>query len=344
MRYLFGTPQNFHDFVNLISAKDKIGIFSHTDVDGLASAVFLTKILESKNLKVDFLEFFNYEVGILKKKFKGKLCDKLFLTDWYADEFEEDLDYLRKKSDVLVFDHHPLNENLKNKKGIIKTESSYCSAHALFDLAKNYFDVKDLENLFYASLIFDYTITDERVLKILKEKYPKITKENVFESEPGRFGKKIDNALNYHISDIKKVYDLVLENDLSSFDEINKIVEKDIIENEKRFMKKAEYFSDKNLHFGYFNPKFAKTSTIISKLSYDNPDKIFVMVSDIKEKKDDVKVSSRYQKGDLDLGEILHQLSKNLEGSTFGGHAKAAGGSFPKKYLGEFKKLLLKSL
>ena len=46
MKYLLGSKKDFHDFINLISKEDKVGIVTHTDVDGVVSGIFLQKILK----------------------------------------------------------------------------------------------------------------------------------------------------------------------------------------------------------------------------------------------------------------------------------------------------------
>src|SRR4030043_1416412 len=142
-RYVLGSEKMFYDFIDSLSRKDKIGIVTHTDLDGLASGIFLQKILESRDLKIDFIEFLNYEFKTLKKVINREY-DVLFFTDWNVDSYPEELGDIRRRSRFLVMDHHPPNPELKDKSNIIKTESDYCSSHFLFDLAenKNYFDTK----------------------------------------------------------------------------------------------------------------------------------------------------------------------------------------------------------
>ena len=53
MIFLQGSKKEFFDF---ISKEDKIGILTHNDLDGIASAIFLEEILNIKNLKVDFIK------------------------------------------------------------------------------------------------------------------------------------------------------------------------------------------------------------------------------------------------------------------------------------------------
>ena len=344
MKYILGSPKEFYDFVDSIKSDDYVGIFSHTDVDGLASSIFLTKILEAKKIKVEVIDFFNYEKDILKKKIIGKNCNKLFLTDWNADQYPEDLDYLRTKADILVIDHHPLNESLNNKKGVIKTESSYCSAHTIFDLGKKYLKTRNFEELLYASLIYDYTISDERIIKIMNKHYPGVEKHNAHDSGPGIFGRKINAALTYFFPDVRKVYDLFMRGDFEEFDKADKVLFNEANYWKQKYMDEAEFIQDKNVYFFYANPKFSISSGIVSQLSYKNPHEIFIFVSDIKEERGYVKMSSRAQSGKINLGEVLKEISKELEDSVMGGHVKAAGGSFKKKDLMKFRKLFLERI
>jgi len=345
-KYLVGSEEDFDDFLNSISKEDKIGLITHVDLDGIASGILTDKILESKGLKLDFVEFLQYGSDVLKPILKKKF-DVLFFTDWNVDNFPEDLDNLRKKYRVFVVDHHPPNETLKNKEGMIKTESKYCSAHTLFDLINKYkyFDTKSLEWLVCSTIILDYTFDKEENLKFLNSIYPGINRENVFDSEPGKIGTKIANALIYYNNDVRKVYDFTFKEDFSKLEEADKKIRSEIEKGIGIFKKEAEYFPEKKLRFYYGNLKYSLPSVIASQVSekYFREETV-VFVSDIEDKKDFVKLSSRNQTGNVDLGKILKKSVEGFDDSSAGGHVKAAAGSFPKKYLPEFKKRLLNNL
>lgn len=345
MEYLLGSPNDFHDFVNSISKDDKVGIVTHTDVDGIASGILLQKILESKNIKPSFIEFLNYGAEVLKDLSERKGYNKLFFTDWLVDEDIEGLKSLRKKGEVLVFDHHPLNKNLEDKNNIIKTEPRYCSAHALFDLAKNYFDAKSLEWLACSAIIADYTFKDERNFEFLKSVYPEIDEEKIFESIPGKIAKKIDNSLIYYNPEIRKVYNLVLNKDFSELEKANKIIEEETEIWIKKFKNEAEHFPKKNLYFYYANPKHRISRILATRISSEYfPKDTIIIISDKRKDKNHLGINSRNQTGNIKLGEVLGNCIKGFENSTAGGHDRAAGGDFPKKYLSEFKQRLLREL
>jgi single-stranded DNA-specific DHH superfamily exonuclease len=345
-RYIIGSQEDFHDFVNSLNKKDKIGIITHTDLDGLASGLFLEKILESRNLKIDFIEFLDYGADVLNS-FLKKDVDVLFFTDWNVDNFLEPLEKLRNKFKVFVVDHHPPNENLKNKLNILKTESKYCSAHTLFDLAKekNYFNTNDFQWLVCSAIILDYTFETDENFKFLKSVYPNIIKEEIFEIEPGKIGTKIANALIYYNPDFKKVYEFTLKKDFSSLEKADKKIREEIEKGIELFRREAEYFLEKKLYFYYGNLNYNLTSVVVSQLSHKELDKdTLIFISDMSDKKGFVKMSARNQTGEVDLGKLLKKCIEGFDDSSAGGHPKASAGSFPKRYLSEFKKRLLDNL
>lgn len=344
MKCLQGSEKEFHDFINLISKKDKIGIITHIDLDGIASGVFLQKILESKNLKVDFIEFLDIDENALKNAIKNKEVNKLFITDWAADNFQENFEFLRKKYDVFLIDHHPINENLKDKKNIIKTKSGTCSAHCIFNLAKNYFNTKDWEWLVCSAIIFDYCFVKQENFEFVKSIYPKTEKEKIWMSEPAKIGSKIANALIYYQPNFKKVYNLVLKKDFKKLEKAENIIEEEVKKWIEKFKQGAEYFPEKKLYFYYGTPKHRITSKVASMISTRNLDKTILFVSDNQNKEGFVKLSARNQSGNVQLGIVLKKCVEEFEDSNAGGHDQASAGGFPKKYLNEFKENLLKEL
>ena len=345
-KYVLGCEKGFHDFVNSISKEYKIGVVTHTDLDGIASGIFLQKILESKDLKINFIEFLGYGVNVLKGILDRKF-DVLFFTDWNLDNYPEDLNDLRKKGRVFVIDHHPVNENLKDKSNFIKTFSEYCSSHCLFDLAKKYFNTKNWEWLACVAMITDYAWNkSEENLDFIKKFYSDVKKDAfIWNSEPGKIAKLISGALIYYKPDFRKVYDLVLKKDLEKLKKAGEIIHKETNKWIEKFREEAEYFPKEKLYFYYASPEYGVTSIVTSDLSSKYfPKDTIIFISDIKGEKDFVKMSARNQTGKLDLGTLLKKCIEGFEDSVAGGHVRASGGSFPKRYLDEFKKRLLQEL
>jgi len=302
--------------------------------------------LESMGLKVQFIEFVNYNPGALKDAVNGKKYNVLIFTDWNADNYPEELEEIRRKARFLVVDHHPSNEALKDKSGFIKTESNYCSAHTLFDLAKsrNYFETKDFEWLVCSAIILDYTWDKSpENFEFIKSIYPEVKQDaSIWNSQPGEIGKVIANALIYYAPNLMEVYELVLNKDLSSLKKADKVIKKEIERWIEKFKKEAEYFEKQKLYFAYGNPKYNIVSVVASKLSdEDFRENTIIFVSDIKDKEGFVKLSSRNQTGKVDLNKLLRKCIEGLENANAGGHFKASAGVIMKKDLNKFKEKLL---
>jgi single-stranded DNA-specific DHH superfamily exonuclease len=344
-KYVLGRPEDFHKFIESLTKEDKIGIVTHTDLDGLASGIFLQKILESKRLNLKFMQFLDYGSDAFSKIKRNS--DVVIFSDWNVSNFPEEFNELRNNKKIFVVDHHPTNDKLKDKKGIIKTNSKYCSAHCLYDLVKEgkYFDTKSLDYLVSGAIIFDYCFDDEDNFKFLKSIYPDIKKEDIWNSEPALISKKIANSLIYYKPDIEKVYEMVLEKDFESLDKADKIISEEYSLWKDKFKKESEYFSNSNLHFYYSTPKYGISSAVVSAISQQEiPSKTLIFVSDDPERLGFVKLSARNQKGDVKLGDVLRKCIDGFENSSAGGHDKASAGTFPKKYLDEFKIRLIKEL
>lgn len=345
INYLHGSPADFYHFVDKISLNDKIGVMTHIDLDGVASAVFLEKILESKNLKINSLRFLDHGKGGLSKTFKRILPNKLFISDFQADSYSEEFSFLKKNCDVFLVDHHPLVEKSAEDNQILKSESSDCSAYCLFELAKHYIDTKPLEWLVCSAMIADRSSNKEENFNFIKDIYPEISKETLFDSIPGKLCKQISGALIYYDSNLRKVYDLLLKGNFKRLDKVDKIIEQEIALWTEKFKQEQEYYPKKNLHFYYGAPKYPITSIVSTILSEkDFPGSSVIFVSDHPTKKNHFKISTRNQSGKINLGEILKKCIHGFYNSTAGGHPKASGGDFPKQYLSEFKMRLLDEL
>lgn len=347
-KYILGKPEDFHEFIKLIDKdEDSIGIVTHTDLDGLASGIFLHKILESKGIEPVFTKFLDYSSDALRKINKKKEANVLIFSDWNADNFEKDLDRLRKNASVLVVDHHPLNKKLKDKTGIIKTKGKYCSAHCLFDLAKEgkYFDTEEAEWLVCGAIIFDYTFIDEDNFEFLRSIYPTIRKEDIWNSQPALISKKIANSLIYYRPNYEKVYEMILKKDFESLDKGDEVVSKEYADWKEKYKEEAEYYPNSELYFYYATPKYSISSAVVSSISQQEvPNKTLIFVSDDLSMKGFIKMSARNQTGKIKLGSVLKKCVEGFEKANAGGHDKAAAGGFPVKYLDEFKERLIMEL
>jgi oligoribonuclease NrnB/cAMP/cGMP phosphodiesterase (DHH superfamily) len=342
MEYLSGSKKEFLDYLSKIKEKDNIAVITHTDLDGVASAILIEEVLKSKNAKINSLKFTDYKQGMfekLEKEFiKGKI-NKIFILDVNAETDSEGFENLRKEFDVILIDHHPSDLNGKN---IIKTKSADCATFAIYELAKEDFDLEEFIWLVCATMISEYSYKDHPNFEFLKKHYPEIFIEEIYNSQPGEIAKKIASALIYFKEDRKKVFDLVKKKDLKGFDKYQLLIDKEIQSLIKKFKKEAEFFPKQNLYFYYAHPKYSITSITTTILVSQEPSRSFVLVSDIDDEPGFVKISSRSQVETENMNLLMKKGVAGLENATAGGHVAAAGGRFMKKDLQKFKENLLK--
>ncbi len=97
------------------------------------------------------------------------------------------------------------------------------------------------------------------------------------------------------------------------------------------FAEKAEVYGKVGLYIYAIQSTLNIASTVSTRIASQNPEK---MIFVIKPYKDIVKVSARYQKGDISLNDLFKETSKGI--GSGGGHEKAAGAVIGRKHWGEF--------
>ncbi len=341
MKYLLGSKQDFWKFVDAISEEDKVGIITHTDLDGIASAIFLEEILNSKGVKMDSLYFVQYKKGMFKRiilDIKKKNITKLFLTDMYVDGSDpEGFNELKAIADSFVIDHHPLQN--KEQKNMIKTRTFDCSALTIFDLGKEIINKEKWKWLLYSTMVAEMSYKNPDNLELIKKDYPGVEKETIGNSPPGEIAKKISSALIYFKNDIKKIYDLVKNKDLKEFEKAHEAVEAEIDKWKKDFKKNAEYYPEKKMYFYFFKPQYNMGSVFSTILSMKEPDKTFVILAPFK---NTLRLSARNQTNKVDMGVLLKKGIQGLNDAVAGGHIPSAGGQIRKEDFNKFKDNLLR--
>lgn len=345
MKYILGNEKIFYDFVKSIKKNDKVAIISHNDFDGVASIVFLQKILNSQKIKPELIYFSTYAENMFDKyleEMKNKKISKVFVVDIQADtSASEGFERLRNSFDVFWIDHHPLIEN-SNYEKTLKTSTSDCATLILFDLAKNYFDASDFNWLVCAAMVSDWSFRNPENMDYIKKYYPDFDENNLKDSDIGKMVITINNSLIYYRNKEKKVFKFLIEKDLVSLKKVEHEVEEELQRVVKDYFKKAEFYPEKDLYFYHGNSKFHLISVVSNVVTMKKKDKIIVFASDIENGM--VKVSARNQSGKVDLGKILKKSVEGLENSVGGGHIYAASASFMKKDLQKFKEKLLKAI
>jgi single-stranded DNA-specific DHH superfamily exonuclease len=344
IKYLQGNGKIFFDFVKGINPADKVAIITHTDLDGIASAIFAQKIVESRGYKVKFIEYVSYNKELLRaveKKVIAAKITKLFILDFTIDS--TDLGFflkLSKKLDVLLVDHHKQIKEASNLKNIIKTETDDCCALVLFNLGSEFCNFKDLYWLLDATLYSEFSYKKQANMNLMKVRYPKLTEKNISKSKPAKLAMLISSSLIYYSENLQKVFDIVIKEDLSKLKKANEIIQKEINLWISKFKKKAEYFKEKNLYFFYFKPKYDLTSIIINTISSKNPQTTFILAVD--ENPEYVTIGARNQARLVDMANLVTAGIVGLKDATAGGHIPAAGARIRKKDLAKFKENILK--
>src|SRR3989339_360992 len=241
MKFVIGKKKYFFDFLNSINQEDKIAILTHNDLDGIASAIFTEKILSSKNLKKSFVDFLTYKKDMYSERIQGlkeKGITRIILTDLNENSDLEGFKRLNNEFESFMIDHHPIMEDVKNYKNILKTKSGSkegeCASQIVYELGKGV---------------------------INEEKYKWL----------------ICSAIIYFHGKLHEVYNLVKEGNLEVLKKYEKIVEDEIQKTIREFHQNAEYYPDKNLYFYFSEPKFNVGSIVSSILSNEDENKIIIL-------------------------------------------------------------------
>lgn len=347
MKLVVGKEQDFWEFVDGIGEEDKVGVISHTDLDGLSSAIFLEEILKVKNIDVQEFYFIGYGKGMFDsffEKFKEKGITKVFLTDMSADNGDfEGFNVLRERFDCFLIDHHPVHESLKDFKWILKSPSPDCSAWVLYNFLKKVKNIDSWNWLVLATMITEFSFNSEENFEFIKSKCQDInSKEDIFNSEHKRIADVIGSALTYYGPDeLRKVYTLVKKKNLVELEKVHKIIDSALQRDVKKYFEVAEFYPEKNVYVGYFDLEYHRPSHLTTVASMKEPEKTFVFAYDSSSKEGFIKISSRNQAGVVNVSEMLKFATKNLKDFSAGGHAKAAGAVILKSDLAKFKEQLL---
>jgi len=342
IEYLIGKEQDFYDFLDRITKKDKVAIVSHIDLDGIASAIFLQEILKSKGIKPKILEFTEVGSGAfskLPKKFKKKKITKIFMSDIAEESDYTNFEKLKNEFFIFLIDHHP-SEN-KTQNNVLKTKTEHCAAWTIYNLGQKITDFSKWKNLVCATMIVEFSYNDENNFNFLKSNFPDLTKEDVMNSEVGRLSNLFSSAIIYLKNNLKKAFNLISKDKFKKLEKFNNIIQREFQLVVEKFGKEAEFYPDKNAYFFYYNPRFPIGSAVITYLSVQQSDKTFFIASDVKDDKNFVKVSSRNQSGKVNLNELMKKGIAGLENASAGGHIMASAGRFLKKDLEKFKQNIL---
>ncbi len=345
IEYLKGSKKEFFEFVDLITFRDKIAILTHNDLDGIASAVFLEKILEKKNLKIEYIDFLSINPNMIKEviyTLEGKGITKVFFCDLGVDSIDfEGYVELRTKMDVFLIDHHPMSSNVYGFNKIIKTISEDCSALTVFDLGREVFDSSEWDWLLCSTLFSEFSYNKSENLEYIMKIYPEVSLENISSSVPGRIARKISSALVYYKMNVSYVYDLIKKRDLEELDRIHDIIEEEVDRIVEDFSDKKEFFPEEKVYFYEIDSKYELTSYVSSLISKIKPDYSFIFY---RRTNGVMKISARNQGKNEDMGSLMQYACNGLEEASGGGHFPAAAARIKSEDFQKFKNRIMEYL
>ena len=344
LSFLKGSKKEFLEFVSFITTRDKIAIVSDSDLDGIASALFLEKFLNSKNLDISYFRFerLNAEaLGRLSYEMNQRDITKVFFCDMSIEAIDFfGYNELKKNMDVFIIDHHPLDMRAREMSNIIKNISADCTALIIYEMTKEFYDSASWEWLLIATMFSEFSYKSSKHFEYMKKVYPTINLENLSSSIPGINARKMSSALIYYKDNPRIVFDIVKERKLEDLEEIHEIIEEEVTRIVEDFTEKKKFYKTKNLYFYEINSKFELLSYVTSLVSKSSPDETFVFM----QRKDEfIKFSARNQNTTKDMGELMKICTEGLTRAQGGGHAPAAGARILSGDLTEFKRRLTKN-
>lgn len=340
--YLVGSKRDFLDFLDSIGLYDKVAILTHNDLDGLASGLFLEKILEVKGIKVDYIQFLDIRSDMVKEasvKLNELGITKVFFSDLNVESIDyEGFEDLKREKGVFLIDHHPTRENIKDISNMVKTSSEDCAALVTFVLGGDFLDSELWGWLVCSAIFADYAFRSEKNLKFVQSFYPEVTLENISSSIPGLNARRISSALIYYRNDIQYVYNLVKERNIDELSEIHELIEEEVYKMVDNFSENKEYYPQNEIYFYEIKSRFDILSYVATLIGGTDPEKNFLFMY---RTKDFVKFSARSSGLKLDMGHLMNEGTEGLPNSEGGGHVPAAAAKVPEEYVEIFKERIL---
>ena len=353
------------DYLKRCDGDSKVKILHHWDMDGVASATIISKILReirgrsAEDVAIPIKRAYHL---CDEEKEELKEYDKLIVLDFNleADELEE----LNEFVDVLVVDHHDFDRvpevDFVNPREFDAEVYVPCSKICL-DIAAD-FDMKDeLRWIAGMGVIQDFGVDScPELFEELEEDYEKylpgeLTQHELAKNcEYGRYASVLNikpyrdsrhfSKLAYQAlmnsedlmeleaqEEYRKVYEVYLEMQ----DEFNRMVE--------NYEDDREINRDKMVIFFEIDSEFNITSSISTNMSTKTPEWVHLVI----QKDEEVNISARCQSGRVNLGEVMSESLPDEaveDGAEAGGHRKAAGASMNRQYYEEFKENLLEKV
>lgn len=336
----------FDNYIKNISFNDRIYVISHRDLDGLASAILFEEILNKKGFRAIGFSFLDYKSDLFDeiiKTLEENKATKTIILDINIDNLNfEKFESLRKNFDTFIIDHHPINESVIDKSNIIKTDLVDCAALTIYRLNKEILNIHDWKWLLFPTMITEFSYLSKENEEFIHEFYPNFDLSKVNNSELREEAHKLGSVIIYYGSDYEKSFRILKNKDFNLIENANAAVEKEVRKLKESYQTHAEYIEKKQLYWYISSPKLDIANVVTTLVSMEEKDKTFVFVSN--DDQDFVKISTRNQSGNIDLGKAINNSILGLEKSSGGGHKKAAGARILKKDLDIFKSRFISNI
>lgn len=331
-------------FLKKIKPNDRVVIVYHKDVDGLCSAVILSKVIQQITGK---------EPTILPRKGEGVTIDEntkkevlsflpsvIITTDLQVDTDYKKVIELQKisKAKFMIIDHHPVIYHFK--KNILQInprlffkEIYLPASYLAYKIAKLLVQTKNLAWIAALGIIGDLGEKNcSDVLEEIDEKTKKLLYKADLLLSSARFVEKEKsyNFLKNLLKNSKDPKNIVKNKKLIK---LKKIADKEIKKLLKEFERKKEKIG-KSAFFFCFRSKFDVGSALSKSIQERHPNKTIIVVQ---KKPKKMKIYAKSYR--VDSAELLRRALKDI--GVAGGHPVAAGGDADIKFFEKFKRNLI---
>jgi len=252
----------------------------------------------------------------------------------------------------LVIDHHQMYADLNSKKMVFlkaqfftdKDPSSYVTSKFAFDLFGRLVDVSDLDWLACIGIIGDMNTRNWQPFI-----QGTIEKRNVSLTWLYRFVELIAGVEVMAEEKIEQLFwefygakdpNYILESGFKKYLEEFRLEREELT---KGFEEKAESFPEIELFFYDIKAKHENIkSYVVNEISEMHPNSTVILLHYLGGGR--VRFSARRQDFKVKANELLVKATKDIPESSAGGHIPAAAGSIPKRFLGQFKKNVIRIL
>lgn len=347
------SPRDEDMFKEFLDTEGKRILFYHRDADGVCSSALLLKFFPS-------FEFIPRKGPKADKNFINLLVKKdpflVVFLDLPMDQEKETLKKLRNKLPSCRFaivDHHIIEHDM-NSKDIVhinprfKLKNSYIPvSYVIYRLLGSMgLDVENYIWIAMTGVIGDHAYSEcPDMIRECKSRFPELVGKDIAKSKLKQAADMIGSAITYKsYSGANKVLEILISSE--EFEDFisNELIKEWKLKTDKEFKRLMEFFKKQKKEYPKANmiayelkTDYNLSSAIASEISENNPNKIVFVY---KKTNNAWKFSLRYQRGDINLGEIVKRcLSKEDSG---GGHERAAGGMV--KDIKGFKEKLIGSI